>query len=75
MIGKVLILLISLTSMANVDCLVCFNCGYLELINGTKIPLTEEYGQIPFCNDFASSKDNTVFAKMVSNAYPYELLI
>ena len=43
----------------------CFNCGYLELVNGTKVPLTEEYGELPFCNDFASGNDNTVMAGIV----------
>ena len=51
--------------MTNIDCLLCFNCGYLQLINGTKIPLKEEYGDIPFCDDFTSSQENTKLAKLV----------
>ena len=47
--------------------LICYSCGYLEAVNGTKLPLDEEkYGIVPFCNDFVSSEDNTVMAGLVS---------
>ena len=65
MIFKVLYLFIVAIHLKNADALMCFNCGYLELVNGTKVPLTEEYGELPFCNDFASGNDNTVMAKIV----------
>ena len=65
MIVKVLYLFIIASYLKNADALICFNCGYLELVNGTKVPLTEEYGELPFCNDFASGNDNTVMAKIV----------
>ena len=65
MIFKVLYLFIIASHLKNVDALMCFNCGYLELVNGTKVPLTEEYGELPFCNDFASGNDNTVMAGIV----------
>ena len=65
MIFKVLYLFIIASYLKNADALMCFNCGYLELVNGTKVPLTEEYGELPFCNDFASGNDNTVMAKIV----------
>ena len=65
MISKVLYLFIIASYLKNADALICFNCGYLELVNGTKVPLTEEYGELPFCNDFASGNDNTVMAKIV----------
>ena len=67
MIFKVLYLFIIASYLKNADALMCFNCGYLELVNGTKVPLTEEYGELPFCNDFASGNDNTVMAKIVRN--------
>ena len=70
MIGKVLSLLFVSAFMINsCDALICYNCGYLELINGTKVPLEEEYGDIPFCNDFASGDTNTVMAKIVRYTY------
>ena len=66
MIGKLLSLIFVFAFMANsCDALICYNCGYLELINGTKIALTEEYGDIPFCEDFTSGDTNTVMAKIV----------
>ena len=65
MISKVLYLFIIASYLKNADALICFNCGYLELVNGTKVPLTEEYGELPFCNDFASGNDNTVMAAIV----------
>ena len=65
MIFKVLCLFIVASYLKNAGALMCFNCGYLELVNGTKVPLTEEYGELPFCNDFASGNDNTVMAKIV----------
>ena len=65
MIFKVLYLFIIASYLKNADALICFNCGYLELVNGTKVPLTEEYGELPFCNDFASGNDNTVMATIV----------
>ena len=65
MISKVLYLFIIASYLTNADALICFNCGYLELVNGTKVPLTEEYGELPFCNDFASGNDNTVMAAIV----------
>ena len=65
MIIKVLYLFMIASHLKNADALICFNCGYLELVNGTKVPLTEEYGELPFCNDFASGNDNTVMAKIV----------
>ena len=65
MISKVLYLFIITSYLKNADALICFNCGYLELVNGTKVPLTEEYGELPFCNDFASGNDNTVMASIV----------
>ena len=63
MIFRALFLLIVLTSMANIDCLMCFDCGYLELVNGTKVPLIEEqFGKVPFCNDFAPDGPRKVAA-------------
>ena len=71
MITKVLFLLavgLTFTNAASLtdDTLTCYNCGYLQLTNGTKIPLKEEYGDIPFCNDFASDEGMTVPAMIVS---------
>ena len=43
----------------------CFSCGYMELTNGSKIPLSEDYGEIPFCNDFVDSDVNTVYVGLV----------
>jgi len=65
MITKVLFSLavgLTFTNAASLtdDTLTCYNCGYLQLTNGTKIPLKEEYGDIPFCNDFASDEGMTV---------------
>ena len=65
MIGRILIFLSVLISLSNVDALQCYSCGYLELVNGTKVKLTEEYGEVPFCNDFASGDSITVEASMV----------
>ena len=48
------------------DVLTCYNCGYLQLTNGTRVPLKEEYGDIPFCDDFASDEGMTVPAMIVS---------
>jgi len=48
--------------MSYVDCLICYNCGYLELPDGQKVPVTEEFGKIPFCNDFTTDKENTIEA-------------
>lgn len=70
MIGRVLLLLFIVPYMANrSDALICYSCGYLELFNGTKIPLTEDFGKIPFCNDFATSDSNTVTAAIVRKIY------
>ena len=71
MIGKVLFSLtvgIAFSNAASLtdDVLTCYNCGYLQLINGTRIPLKEEYGNIPFCDDFASDEEMTVPAMIVS---------
>ena len=78
MIGKLLSLIFLFAFMINsCDALICYNCGYLELINGTKIPLTEEYEDIPFCEDFTSGDTNTVMAKIVRYTnifYLYQLL-
>jgi len=65
MIGKVLSFLFVVAYMTNTsDALKCYSCGYLELINGTKIPLTEDYGTIPFCDDFAEKNETTVEASI-----------
>ena len=50
------------------DVLTCYNCGYLQLTNGTRIPLKEEYGDIPFCGDFASDEGMTIPAMIVSSS-------
>ena len=49
------------------DVLTCYNCGYLQLTNGTRVPLKEEYGDIPFCGDFASDEGMTIPAMIVSS--------
>ena len=66
MIGKSICLFVVLSFLSNANALVCFNCGYLELINGTKVPLTEDFGVVPFCDDFTSGDKNTEVAMMVS---------
>ena len=70
MIAKMLFsLLVGLTLVNAIpmdDMLTCYNCGYLQLTNGTRIPLKEEYEDIPFCGDFASGDENTVPAMIVS---------
>ena len=48
-----------------ISCLTCFNCGYLELPNGKKEPVTEEFGKIPFCDDFTQNEENTIEAYAV----------
>ena len=71
MIVKVILSLaigLTLTYTASLtdDMLMCYNCGYMQLINGTKIPLKEEYGDVPFCGDFASDEGMTKPAMIVS---------
>ena len=71
MITKVLFSLavgLTFTNAASLtdDTLTCYNCGYLQLTNGTRVPLKEEYGDIPFCDDFASDEGMTVPAMIVS---------
>ena len=66
MTGKALTLFVVLASLANTDALICYNCGYLELINGSKIGIKEEFGNIPFCDDFTTGDKNTEVAMMVS---------
>jgi len=48
--------------LPQVSSLTCFNCGYLELSDGQKVPVTEDFGKIPFCDDFNQSEDNTIEA-------------
>jgi len=65
MIAKVLFSLavgLTFTNAASLtdDVLTCYNCGYLQLTNGTRVPLKEEYGDIPFCDDFASDEGMTI---------------
>ena len=59
---KAFFLLTFFTSLVQVDCLICYSCGYLELPDGKKVPVEEEFGQIPFCDDFTSNKENTMEA-------------
>ena len=81
MIAKVLFSLavgLTFTNAASLtdDVLTCYNCGYLQLTNGTRVPLKEEYGDIPFCGDFASDEGMTIPAMIVSSSqkiyYPLE---
>ena len=62
MIIKIVFLLTFFASLDRVNCLICYNCGYMELPDGKKVPVTEEFGQIPFCDDFTSNKENTMVA-------------
>ena len=48
-----------------VSSLTCFNCGYLELPDGKKVEVTEEFGKIPFCDDFTQNEENTIEAYAV----------
>ena len=73
MVGKLLLSLLVGFALTNAlptdDALTCYNCGYLEMMNGTRIPLKEEYEDIPFCGDFASGDEFTVPAMMVSGKF------
>ena len=51
--------------LPQVSSLTCFNCGYLELPSGEKVPVTEEFGKIPFCEDFTQNEENTIEAAAV----------
>jgi predicted small lipoprotein YifL len=66
MIFKSLLVLTFLSSLSRVNSLMCYNCGYLELPNGDKVAVTEEFGKIPFCDDFTTNEENTVEAYAVS---------
>ena len=63
---RTLILLTFLSSLSRVNSLLCYNCGYLELPDGKKVNMTEEFGKIPFCDDFTTNHENTVEAYAVS---------
>ena len=66
MVFKALILLTFMSSFSRINSLMCYNCGYLELPSGEKVPVTEEFGKIPFCDDFATNNNNTVLTYPVS---------
>ena len=51
--------------VSKVSSLKCFNCGYLELPDGKKVEVTEEFGKIPFCDDFTQNEENTIEAYAV----------
>ena len=63
---KYLLLLPFLSYLSHVNSLMCYNCGYLELPDGTKKQVTEEFGKIPFCDDFTTNEENTIEANRVS---------
>jgi len=48
--------------LPQVSSLTCFNCGYLELPDGQKVNVTEDFGKIPFCEDFTQNEENTIEA-------------
>jgi len=48
--------------LPQISSLTCFNCGYLEMPDGKKINVTEEFGQIPFCDDFTQNEENIIEA-------------
>ena len=75
MVGKALFLFIVMASLVDVDCLMCYNCGYMELLNGTKIKLNEQFEDVPFCDDFTTNKENTKIAALVRCAYLFEVEI
>lgn len=66
---KTLILLTFLSSFTRINSLICYNCGYLELPSGEKVAVTEDFGKIPFCDDFATNQNNTMVAFPVSFHY------
>ena len=63
---KTVLFLSFLFSLSVVNALMCYNCGYLELPDGKKVPVTEEFGKIPFCDDFTTNQENTIEAYAVS---------
>ena len=66
MVFNALILLTFVSSFSCINSLMCYNCGYLELPDGEKVPVTEDFGKIPFCDDFATNDNNTVVTFPVS---------
>ena len=63
MLSNISFVLIFFASLARVNCLICYNCGYMELPDGKKVPIEEDpFGKIPFCDDFTSNKENTMVA-------------
>ena len=64
-----LILLGLLSSFYEVNSLRCYNCGYLEKPDGEKVPVTEEFGKIPFCDDFTDNQENTIEALTVNTLF------
>lgn len=55
-------ILVSHFFVPQVSSLTCFNCGYLELPDGKKVEVTEEFGKTPFCDDFTQNEENTIEA-------------
>ena len=62
MLIKLAFLLTFYTSLVQVNCLICYNCGYLEMPDGSKVPIREEFGKVPFCEDFTTNEENTKMA-------------
>ena len=65
LISSVLVVLTCLTFLLGIaTSLKCYNCGYFELNNGTKLPIHERWQEekVAFCNDFAQNENNTIDA-------------